>query len=354
MNLTAIWVVFLTALTISAIFIPVIIKVSHRKGWYDSQDHRKIHDGDIPRLGGIGIFAGFIIAVVIFYFLLIRSCDSYECPSLFKFLIFIFSAGLVHFTGLFDDFFNLRPRNKLIIQILGAVLAAAAGLRFYKLSLFFTNITVDVPLVSWIITIVWIVGVCNAVNLIDGMDGQSSIISIISAGAFGVLGLLSGAYLTAFLAFALTGALFGFLIYNKPPAKIFMGDSGSLFLGFTLAILPLIELSSIRVHSLSVSITILLIPITDTLFAMTRRIIRKMPISSPDREHLHHTLLDLGFSTVKILFMVGGYCLLLTVVPFLFHQIETSWVELLMLALWVSTFILFYWLHKLVRLRNKK
>ena len=352
MNLTILVPAFLIALLISAVLIPIIIKISHKNNWYDSNDHRKIHDGNIPRLGGIGIFTGFIFGLLILAVAGLKTCETYNCPPLYRFIILILTAGGIHATGLIDDFTDLRPRNKFIIQILAAVIAASTGLRFYGFNILFTDIIIDLPVLSWIITVVWIVGVCNAVNLIDGLDGLSSTVSIIASAAFGLIAILSGFWLSAVVCFSLAGGIFGFLIYNKPKAKIFMGDSGSLFLGYILSVLPLLELSSGEPKSLGFAITILLIPITDTLFAMTRRIARKQPISSPDREHIHHTLLDLGFSNVKILLLVGSYAVLLGALPFLVLIADKQWAEILMVLLWAFSFFLFYWLHKLVRDRN--
>ncbi|MBI9103531.1 MAG: undecaprenyl/decaprenyl-phosphate alpha-N-acetylglucosaminyl 1-phosphate transferase [Spirochaetales bacterium] len=354
MNLTILIPAFLIATAVSAVLIPIIIKVSHRKGWYDSTDPRKIHDGDIPRLGGMGIFLGFLAGLFVLIFAGLKTCETYSCPPLFQFLVFVFAAGGIHITGLIDDFTDMRPRNKFIIQILAAVLATASGLRFYGLNLIFTNITIDIPVISWIITIVWIVGVCNAVNLIDGLDGLSSTVSIIATISFGIIAIATGSWLTAIIAFSLAGGILGFLFYNKPKAKIFMGDSGSLFLGFTLAIMPLIEISSRQPKALIFAITILLIPITDTLFAIARRVARKQAISSPDREHIHHTLLDLNFSNVKILFLVGSYALLLGALPFIVQKVDHIWAIGLLVVLWAFSFWLFYWLHKLVRTRSAK
>ncbi len=339
---------FLISLAISVLLIPVIIRISHKRGWYDQMDHRKIHNGNIPRLGGVGIFLGFTSGAL--FCLILSLTNLKECALFtFKILIFFIAVAGIHITGLIDDFKNMRPRDKFIIQILAAILAAGAGIRFHGLNILFTDIVIDFPPLSFLLTIIWIVGVCNAVNLIDGLDGLSSTISLIAALSIGFIAIILGFQLTAILAFSLAGGILGFFIYNKPPARIFMGDSGSLMIGFILATLPLLEMSGSTPRTLIFAITILLIPITDTLFAITRRLIRKKAISTPDREHLHHSLLDLGFSNWKILILIALYTFILGSLPFLYLVAERKWAEVVMVALWAFTFWLFYYLHKLVR-----
>jgi len=337
---------FFIALGITVICIPFIIRFSRRMGWFDEVDHRKIHEGDVSRLGGVAIFLGFLAGSIAFLFF---PHPSITADLLFKMTVFLSAAFVIHFAGLYDDFKTLRPRDKFIIQVLAAVAATAAGLRFRGLTIVFTNTVLDFPLISWIITLIWIVGVCNAINLIDGMDGLSSTISFIAAMTMGIIALLLGKVVTAAAAFSLAGALLGFFLFNKPPALLFMGDSGSLFTGIVLAVLPLLETAREEPLSLTFSITILLIPVTDTLFAITRRIARKKAISTPDREHLHHTLMDLGFSPRAILLMLGAYGLILASLPVLTILTGQTWTILFMPVLWGFTFFLFYWLHRLVR-----
>lgn len=334
---------------------PLIIYISHHNGWFDQKDHRKIHDGDIPRLGGIGIFLGWIGGALIVPAILRYTNGEPNPVSAYQLSIFVLGAAVIHFMGLWDDFKNLRPRLKFIIQLVIAGISVAAGLRFYDLAIPFTNITINFAPLSMIISFVWIVGISNAINLIDGMDGQSSVLSIIATLAISIIALTQGNYVTTLIGFALVGGILGFFIFNKPPAKIFMGDSGALFLGYVIAVLPMLQMAKMNSFILAVSISIVMVPIADTIFAMARRIARHKPISTADREHLHHMLLDFGFSNWAILGMVGGYGFVLALIPVVFHL--GGWnlkvMHIIMFILWILTFVFIYILHENWRIKIK-
>lgn len=353
MTTTQVLISSTAALLLSGVLMPLIIFISHRRGWYDDKDHRKIHDGDIPRLGGIGIFLGWIGGALLIPALLNYTNGEPIPISAYRLAIFILGAAAVHLTGLWDDFASLRPRNKFIIQIVAAAVTALGGIRFYGLAVPFSDAAVNFAPLSLLITMVWIVGVSNAVNLIDGLDGLSSTVSLIAAAAMGLLAVLFGKPVTALLCFSLAGAIVGFFLFNKPPARIFMGDSGSLFLGYVLATLPLLETSKETPLALGVSVTLLLIPVADTLFAMTRRLVRKQPISNPDREHLHHMLLDFGFSNWAILGIVGVYSLALGGIAMILLKTQFRFLLPVMILLWGITFYLIYFIHKLWRIKIK-
>jgi len=342
---------FLASLAVTVLLIPLIIRISRKKSWYDTVDQRKIHNGQISRLGGAAIFWGSLAGWTVSFFF---SGLSFSAELLFRLAVLLTALLGIHLIGLYDDFTDLRPRNKLFFQILAALGVMTGGMRFHGLATFFTGRVIDFPVLSWAVTLVWIVGVCNAVNLIDGMDGLASMISFISAMAMTVVALLLGRLAASFMALAIAGAVLGFFLFNSPPARLFMGDSGSLFLGMSLALLPLVQVSKVDPLSLPYSITILLIPITDTLFALARRVYRRKPISVPDREHLHHMLLDLGLPVPVILLLVGFYSLILASLPILSLVTGKSWPVRLMPILWVFTFFLFYGIRKLWKRRRRR
>ncbi len=299
-----------SAFIINILLTPLIIQAAHRFRWYDTLDHRKIHVGDMPRLGGIGLFLSFLIASILSFFLH-PSGDAMilQLPRLLPILAGMF---MIHMAGLVDDFTSLRAIYKFLIQLLAAILVASSGYIITDLAIPFVEQDIPMGIFAWPLTILWLVGMSNAVNLVDGMDGLAGGISAFAALFLGLVSLMNRDLMSAMLSFALFGSLLGFLMFNYPPAKIFMGDSGALFLGFALAVLPLVEADRpIDTVQLVVPITLLMIPLLDTAAAILRRIIQRRPIHSPDREHIHHRLLDAGLRPRTILMIVYASCILL-------------------------------------------
>ncbi len=293
----------LTAFILALISMPLIVKLSHKMGWYDDPDHRKIHSGQVSRLGGLGFFIAFSITVGIFTFVLRNAHLGPESWGFRFFLVMI--AGLIIFTfGVIDDLRNLHAHNKIIIQLVAALLVLIANFTFKKLGLPFVPDSINFGWFSYPLTLFWIIGVINAVNMIDGSDGLAGGLMAFSAATFGILFLMKGNYQAALGSFTLTGAICGFLVFNLPPAKLFMGDGGSQFLGFMVAVLPLIDQGEGDARtsiSLAHAMVILAIPISDTIAAIWRRLRDKKSIFSPDRGHIHHKLLNLGFTSKSLL-----------------------------------------------------
>lgn len=274
------------------------------------KDERRVHKKPIPLIGGLAIFYGFVISVICFAVM-----DNITMGILIGSVIMVT-------VGVIDDMKNLPAKVKLIFQIIAALIAVCFGVNIGHIA----N-----PLAQWIgpayinlgwlsvpVTVIWIVGVTNAVNLIDGLDGLAVGVSTIASVALMALTLFSHNLNTAIMIAALAGACVGFLPYNFNPAKIFMGDTGSTFLGFVLACVSVQGL--LKIHALisfAVPVLILGLPIFDTIFAMGRRILTGRSIMSPDRGHLHHRLLDMGFSqrqTVTILYTLTSILCLTAVV----------------------------------------
>jgi UDP-GlcNAc:undecaprenyl-phosphate GlcNAc-1-phosphate transferase len=288
---------------------PGLIHLSHKKKWYDdAEDDRKIHTGLISRLGGIGIISSLVIAATVtslgtarlLHSSVIFRLSHHHTPLLI-------SAGtlLIFVIGMMDDFTDIQARKKLIGQIIAAllVIAGGAGIRFFTIP--FAGITLNLGWFGPLLTLLWLVGMTNAINLIDGMDGLSAGISSIACFIYGIAFLISGNIMLSIISFTLLGSLMGYLFYNFPPAKIFMGDSGSLSLGFILALLPLLG-SPESGTSLVMPVVMLFIPIADVLAAMLRRRRKGQHFFIPDKEHMHHKLLDMKLDARQILSIVIG------------------------------------------------
>ncbi len=302
---------FLLSACLALVLVPVVTSVAKKKGWFDSVGERKIHNGQIPRLGGIAIAASFYIAFPL-SIVIISSIKSVQISIPWTFWALLAGGLGFHVIGLIDDFRNLKARLKFIVQLLLAVAIVASGYYFRVVEIPVAPFRVELGLFGPLLTVLWIVGITNAVNLVDGMDGLAGGIALIGAGVWAMLYLKTGQYLPAIVALSAAGAVLGFVFYNFPPATIFMGDSGSLFLGYIMAILPLLGRSGAAMETgLIPAITICLIPILDTLAAILRRWRRGVSFFTADKFHLHHKLLNLGFSARQILAIIYGLCSLL-------------------------------------------
>ena len=290
---------------------PAVIALANRIKAIDvPKDERRVHKKPIPLIGGLAIFYGFVISVLCFAVI--------DRPT----MGILIGATIMVTVGVIDDMRDLNAKIKLLFQILSALIVVYFGIEVQYIA----N-----PLANWIgpqyinlglwsipLTVVWIVGVTNAVKLIDGLDGLAVGVSSIASVALLSLTIISQNLNVAIIIAALAGAGFGFLPYNFNPAKIFMGDTGSTFLGFVLACISIQGLMKMyAIISFAVPVLILGLPIFDTVFAILRRIAKKKPIMSPDRGHLHHRLIDMGFSqrqTVTILYTLTSLLCLTAVV----------------------------------------
>lgn len=290
---------------------PVVIGIANKINALDvPKDERRVHKKPIPLIGGLAIFYGFVISVLCF-------------AVIDKTTMGILIGALIMVTvGIIDDIKDLPAKVKLLFQIIAALIAVWFGIKIGYIenpfSEWFGPTYINLKWLSVPITVIWIIGVTNAVNLIDGLDGLAVGISTIASVTFLVLTLFSQNLNVAIMTAALAGAGFGFLPYNFNPAKIFMGDTGSTFLGFVLACISVQGLLKFHaVISFAVPVLILGLPIFDTLFAILRRLFTGRSIMSPDRGHLHHRLLDMGFSqrqTVTILYTLTSILCLTAVV----------------------------------------
>lgn len=314
---------FFLAFFVSVILTNSVRMIASMLGWVDHPDqYRKIHQRPVPRLGGIGIYIAFLVPLILLYFIrpehvfLVRLHD--RTRALTGILI---GATIALGMGVADDFRNLRPATKLLFQI-----AAGATAWFYGLSINVISNPFGTPIVlDWLsfpVTVFWFVACMNAVNLMDGLDGLAAGVCLFITVTLFLVSLHFLNVIGMILMACLSGAVFGFLLFNFYPARIFLGDSGTMVLGFLIAALSLIGTTRKAETAIALLIPIVAmgLPILDTSLSIIRRWYKRLPISSPDRQHIHHVLLSMGYSqrrAVLILYLTtivfGAAALLITI-----------------------------------------
>lgn len=324
---------FIVAFAFSFAATPIVYRFAFKLGAIDvPRDSRRMHKKPIPRLGGLAIIFGFTVAIC---------CFGQLTRSLAAILA---GAAVIAVMGVVDDCKNLDAKLKFVIQIIAALIVIFFG--NIRITVFTNpNIFSDNPylvLPEWlsvIASVLWIVFITNAVNFIDGLDGLAAGVSAIMSVSLVFIAVRVGEYSVAVVGLAIMGACFGFLPFNFNPAKIFMGDTGSTFLGFMLAALSIQGVfKSYAIISFAVPLLILGLPLFDALFAMIRRICRGQSPMTADRGHLHHRLIDMGFSqkqTVFILYAISGILGITAVI-----LAESGTLRALLLLICVLVFIL--------------
>ena len=292
----------LTAGVIAFAFTPVVRALAEKMGAVDvPKDARRMHDHPIPRMGGLAIFLGFVFSVLIFT----------ELDAQLRGMLL--GAVIIVVLGIFDDIYSLPAMFKFVVQIIAALVAVFSGSVIEIISnpnVFSDNPYWELGWLSWPVTVIWIVAITNAVNLIDGLDGLACGVSTISSMTLLVIALVVSEGDVALLMAALAGGCIGFLPYNMNPAKIFMGDTGSTFLGYILAVVSVNGLFKFyTIISFAVPFLMLGLPIFDTCFAFIRRIAHGQSPMHADRSHVHHRLIDMGFNqkqAVAVLYIISG------------------------------------------------
>lgn len=303
-------VVGVTLLVVAAI-IPFVKKIALHIGALDIPNERKVHKNPIPRLGGLGIFIGFLIGYMIF------GQPSVQMNSI------LIGSIIILLTGIFDDIKPISAKTKLIGQ-----LAASAVIVFYG-DILLTHVTIlgqyiDFGIFAYPITLIFIVACTNIINLIDGLDGLSSGVSSIFYLSTIIICFFQNRFGLGFtLALIALGSTLGFLIHNFNPAKIFAGDSGALFMGFIIAVISLLGFKTTAITSIFIPLMILAVPILDTLFAIIRRLVNHRKISDPDKEHLHHQLLKMNFSHRNTVLIIYGINILFATASILYTLKDT-------------------------------
>ena len=281
------------------LIIPIIKKIAFHIGALDIPNERKVHKKPMPRLGGLGIYFGFLLGYILF------GEHTYMMNSI------LIGSFILVITGMIDDIKPISAKNKLIGQILACLVVVFYGNVLLKDVSFF-EIYLDFGYFAYPLTLIFMLGCINCMNLIDGLDGLAGGISSIFFLTIGIISFFKGSGGLAFelsfiLTFIMLGSTGGFLVHNFYPAKIFMGDSGSMFLGFIISIITILGFKATLMSSIIIPMFILVVPILDTFLAIIRRKLKGESISTPDKSHIHHQLLRRNFTqrtTVLIIYLI--------------------------------------------------
>ena len=290
-----IFIILFVTFIASVIFVPIVRKIAYHIGAIDPPNSRKVHKKPMPRLGGLAIFLAFLLGYILFA----EASEQMNAILIGGFLLVLL--------GICDDIKAFKARYKLIGQIIAAVVVVFYG----EISLpFITAFGVYINFGIWgyPLAVLFIVSVINAINFIDGLDGLAAGTSSIYFTAIAIIAFALNRIggLDIMLSILMLGATVGFLVYNFNPASIFMGDTGSMFLGYMIDVIALLGFKTATLTSLFVPILVLFLPMIDTLLAILRRLLKGEPIGSPDKEHVHHQLLKLNKSTKKTVFIMYG------------------------------------------------
>jgi UDP-GlcNAc:undecaprenyl-phosphate GlcNAc-1-phosphate transferase len=297
-SLKDIIVIVLTTFVFTAVLVPFVRKIALHIGAIAKMNNRTVHKHDMPEMGGLSIFFGLLLGYMLF------SKQTIEMNAI------LIGSFIIIITGIFDDIKPLPPFYKFFGQLLSTFVVVFYGnILLHSIDAF--GFSINFGILSYPITIFFILGMINAINFIDGLDGLAAGISSIFFLTIGIIAFILNKLggLDIVLTFIMLGSTLGFLVHNFYPAKIFLGDTGAMFLGFIISIIALLGFKNVTLTSFIVPLLIVAVPILDTLFAILRRIINKKPISQADKEHLHHQLLGMKFShraTVLIIYYIDA------------------------------------------------
>ena len=318
-----IYVSLIVAFIASILLTPLVKRLAFRIGAVDAPNYRKVHARIMPRLGGLAIYGAFIIG---FFFL--KFMTGFESPYMYAILI---AATIIVITGVIDDMREISAKAKLVGQVLAAcIVVFGGGIQINEINLPFGG-EIAFGWLSIPLTILWIVGITNAINLIDGLDGLAAGVSTIALITLAAMAMSMGNGIVIAMASILAASTIGFLFYNFHPAKIFMGDTGALFLGFMISVFALLGFKNVTVIALIIPVIMLGVPISDTFFAIVRRLRMKQKWSDPDKSHLHHRLLDLGFSHRQTVLLIYAIAIMFGIAAIIFSM-ATVWGAILLIA----------------------
>ncbi|MGA3603189.1 glycosyltransferase family 4 protein [Lysinibacillus agricola] len=332
------YVSLIAAFIASILLTPLVKRLAFRIGAVDAPNYRKVHARIMPRLGGLAIFLAFLIGIAILYPFLINVLPYYT--SEYSLLAIILGACIIVATGVIDDMREISAKAKMLGQLAAALIVIfVGGIQIDEVNLPFVG-ELDFGLLSIPLTILWIVGITNAINLIDGLDGLAAGVSTIALITLAVMAFIMGNMFVLAIAAILAAASIGFLFYNFHPAKIFMGDTGALFLGFMISVLALLGFKNVTFVSLIIPIIILGVPISDTFFAIVRRVRMKKKWSDPDKSHLHHRLLDMGFTHRQTVLLIYGIAMMFGLAAVIFSMAKV-WGAILLVAVILTAIEIF-------------
>ncbi len=335
---------FVAALATTLATTPLARRVAVRLGAIDRPTGRRVNKVPVPRMGGIAIFAGIAAAFAVQYIgTMYLGWPVVLVPSPrmnVNYWMLVLAFVVIFLTGLLDDKFSLSPKQKLAGQLAAAVITVAGGLVIGDISSPFGPGFVSLGWLAYPVTVVYLVAYVNIINLIDGLDGLASGISAIASFTMFVLSVLAGRLDAAALSIAVTGSALGFLRYNFHPASIFMGDSGSLTLGFALGCSSLLSVTRFAgLTTIIVPLVIAAVPILDTLSAIVRRTRAHVSIGQADRGHIHHRLMDEGFDQRQAVLVMYAWTLLLCLGSVVMTQVGTLPRVLIFVALAAASFL---------------
>ncbi|MBB6453995.1 UDP-GlcNAc:undecaprenyl-phosphate GlcNAc-1-phosphate transferase [Salirhabdus euzebyi] len=330
-NVTELIIAFIISFASSLLLTFPVKKLAVKIGALDFPNYRKIHHKVTPRLGGLSIYLGTVAGLL------------YLFPKQAEMKAIIIGSLIVVITGMVDDKYQIKPVLKLSGQVVAAGVIISAGLIIEKVTLPIVGV-VYLEYFSVPLTIFWIVGITNAINLIDGLDGLAAGVSTIAISSILIMAIIDYRVLVVYICVALIGSNLGFLYHNFHPAKIYMGDTGSLFLGYSVAVISMLGLfKNIALFSFVIPIIVLAVPILDTIFAIVRRILNKEPIMMPDKKHLHYQLLAFGFKHKTTVLIIYGFSIIFGLLAILFSRANLT-------ASYIIVFVLLLCIHILAEI----
>ena len=316
------------AFVASIVFTPFVKRLAYRIGAVDRPNYRKVHARIMPRLGGLAIYLSFVLTYLIY-----RPDGEFDKALLI-------GATIIIITGVLDDMLEITAKAKM----LGQLAAAGVIVVFGEIQVEFINLpfggTLEFGYFAIPLTILWIVAITNAVNLIDGLDGLAAGVSTIALVTLSAMAILMGNPFVATVTAILAASTLGFLVFNFYPARIFMGDTGALFLGYMISVFALLGFKGVTMFALIIPIIMLGVPVSDTFFAIVRRLREKQPLSAADKSHLHHCLLNVGFTHRQTVLIIYSIAALFGVTALIFSQ-ATVWGALLLVAVMLVIIELF-------------
>ncbi len=338
--------VFLIAIIGTAAVTPLVIKLAWRVDAVDYPDGRRVNTKPTPRLGGVAIFIGLILALGFIVVVNVIDPDLLHIRGLNKDINY-YGVGVamvvIFITGFFDDVYQIRPLVKFLGQIIAAIIACASGVLFSHFLNPFGPGVIDIGWLAYPVTVFYLVAFANIINLIDGLDGLASGVVLICAGALFFLSVTRGGMDAAIMAIALVGVCGGFLFFNFYPAKIFLGDSGALLLGFSLGLVSLFGVvRATALISLLIPVVIAGIPVIDTFTSIVRRLRAGQHIFSADKEHVHHRFINLGFSQRTTVLIIYGISIVLAILAILISQ-DHSPLRIVYVVILIVVVALFIW-----------
>ncbi len=325
----------LLAFSVSIALTPLVRKLAFKYDAVARPNHRTIHKELMPRLGGVAVFIAFLVGIMLIIFFTDEKFAALRRET----LVFLFAGSIILALGIYDDIKGANSNQKFVVQLISAAIVILFG---YKITAVVNPFGAPISLGIFSIpfTLLWIVGITNAINLIDGLDGLAAGISLGAAIVMVAISLWFGNLLSAFPALILAGAIGGFLIYNFNPAKIFLGDSGSLLIGFLLACFSINgTFRNNDAIAIYIPIVVLGVPVLDTILAIARRIRKRIHLFQADKEHIHHRLLNLGISHKNVVLLLYGVSYSWGVIALAIYILKSEVYLLLLLPVFGSIFL---------------